>query len=152
MRLPRWLLGPLRRLAWRAMFARDPDFRLPEYLDRWHLVRSRWGCVYLHLIIGSDDDRALHDHRSWTISVVLDGGYLEILEHGRFRNVAAGDVVVRSATALHRLQLLRGPGALTVFITGPHRRVWGFQPHGGDWMPHTEYLAQRDRARPEAPR
>ncbi|WP_213308297.1 hypothetical protein [Paraburkholderia sacchari] len=41
-------------------------------------------CARAHTILRSDSDRHLHDHPSWSISIVLDGGYWEICEPTRF--------------------------------------------------------------------
>lgn len=51
------------------------------YLLRWYIIpRNRWLNVYVHKFLRSDDDRALHDHPWWFVSLVLRGGYLEISE------------------------------------------------------------------------
>lgn len=44
------------------------------YLRRWHLVRNRWGNVYIHQMI-ENDDRTVHDHPWWSLSLVLGGTY-----------------------------------------------------------------------------
>ena len=61
---------------------RDPDFVIgpkdAPYLQRWWLIpRNRWFNVYLHHILHSDDDRALHDHMYFNVSVLLRGRYVE---------------------------------------------------------------------------
>lgn len=122
------------------MVSRPPDFVLPGYLLRWHLVRTRWGCLYVHRIIGSDDDRALHDHRSWNVSLLLAGEYREHLQ-GYIVLRDAGDVVPRRATTPHRLELI-GQSALTMFLTGPHQRDWGFVTEAG-WVQHVAFLEAR---------
>lgn len=140
MTLPRWVHRLLLRAALRVAMAREADFELPGYLRRWHLVRTRWGCLYVHQIIGSDDDRALHDHRSWNVSVLLSGSYLEhLMDDARHR--MAGDVVARRATTPHRLELTGMP-TLTLFLTGPHQRHWGFVTEAG-WTRHVEFLEAR---------
>lgn len=140
MRLPAFIRRWLKRAAYRVVFSREPDFELPNYMMRWHLVRSRWGCLYVHLITGNDDDRALHDHRSWNISVLLAGAYLEHLAPPKWRRlVSAGDIVARRATTPHRLEVLDGMPVLTLFITGPHQREWGFWAPNG-WMQCDEFL------------
>ncbi|KWN80848.1 hypothetical protein WM24_23720 [Burkholderia ubonensis] len=44
----------------------------------------RWLCHHIairaHTILRSDRDRHLHDHPSWSLSIVLDGGYWEVFE------------------------------------------------------------------------
>lgn len=140
MRLPHWLRRVLLRAALRTIGARPPDFVLPGYLNRWHLVRTRWGCLYVHQIVGSDDDRALHDHRAWNVSILLDGAYLEHLQRD-VRVRIEGDLIARRATTPHRLQLL-DRHALTLFVTGPHQRDWGFMVDG-QWVRHVEFLEAR---------
>jgi len=66
----------------RAM--KTPYFHLPEYMNRYWLVKpSRWtfGCgIRVHQILRSDSDRHLHDHPWGFATVILRGGYLEVLE------------------------------------------------------------------------
>lgn len=44
----------------------------------------RWLCRHIairaHTILRSDSDRHLHDHPSWSLSIVLEGGYWEVFE------------------------------------------------------------------------
>lgn len=44
----------------------------------------RWLCrriaIRAHTILRSDSDRHLHDHPSWSLSIVLEGGYWEVCE------------------------------------------------------------------------
>lgn len=96
--------------------------------------------VYLHRVWRSDDDRALHDHPWFNISIVLRGGYYEHMPlypvpylqgyDRRERRVwrGPGSIVFRRASALHRLEIQKGaPHATwTLFVTGPRVREWGF--------------------------
>lgn len=51
------------------------------YLLRWFLIpRNRWFNIYLHKFCRDDDDRALHDHPWWFVSIMLQGSYVEHLE------------------------------------------------------------------------
>lgn len=107
------------------------------YLYRWFVIpRSEQGEVYLHVQIASDPDRPLHDHPWDNQSVILAGGYDEIIQPNppwsgtctRLRR--KGDVVQRKAEEAHRLVLPEGtPYTMSLFTTGPVRRAWGF------WMP-----------------
>lgn len=63
---------------------REPDFVIGEkgnpYLLRWWIIpRNRWFNVYLHKILRDYDDRALHDHPWWNVSIVLRGAYREVM-------------------------------------------------------------------------
>jgi hypothetical protein len=137
-----------RTIAWllRDKLATKPDFIIggaeQPYLLRWYLIpRNRWFNIYLHRIVRSDDDRALHDHPWWSVSLCLDGFMFEALPDNHGRAVYQGDIVCRSATALHRLILLAGQPCTTLFITGPRIREWGFQcPQGWrHWKIFTGY-------------
>lgn len=118
---------------------RPPDFIIGDaadpYLRRWWLIpRNRFFNVYLHEFLRSDDDRALHDHPWWNLSVLLRGNYIEVTPRRRqvpgaptvvYRFREAGGVKFRFAGARHRI-LLNNERCWTLFITGPRIRDWGF--------------------------
>lgn len=96
-----------------------------DYLWRWYLIpRNRFFNVYLHRFGRSDDDRALHDHPWYSVSLLLKG---EMIEHSfkRVRHIPRWLPIFRTAKFAHRLELVKGP-VWTVFITGPRVRSWGF--------------------------
>jgi len=109
-------------------FKRPPDFKIREnYLHRWWLIpRNRVCNIYLHHMMESDDNRALHDHPWHSLSIILKGKFLEITEDNKSSWRKRGQVVFRRATLAHRLELLPGEEAWTLFITGPKIREWGF--------------------------
>lgn len=153
MRIPDAAVRWLRTRLVRRALTRGPDFRIgtadSPYLDRWWLVpRNRWFNVYLHRLWRDDDDRALHDHPWDNATLVLAGGYREVVTGRAPRDRLAGDLVFRSATAQHRLLLTADPGATwTLFVTGPRRRAWGFQcPQG--WRPWQQFVDPNDAGRP----
>jgi hypothetical protein len=116
----------------RQAMQREPDFIIGDnYLRRWWIVPpNMWQNVYLHETLKSDDDRALHDHPWDNISFLIDGCYTEITPKGDFVR-KAGDVVQRKAEDSHRLVLPDGGRAVSIFITGPKYREWGFHcPNG----------------------
>lgn len=146
---------------------RAPDFivwhdetaRIP-YLQRWWLIpRNPIFNVYLHHITQSDDDRALHDHPWPNLTIVLRGGYLEIVpsdqsNHGhwdfagatRTLQRRAGNAVLRvSPRWRHRLVVPPNThGAWTLFITGPVIHRWGFYCKHG-FVHWREFTAKRDK-------
>jgi len=105
---------------------RQADLTIGEnYLERWYLIpRNALFNIYLHRFNGSDDDRALHDHPWYSVSMLLKG---EMIEHliSHKRHIPFLRPVFRSAKLAHRLELIKGP-ATTLFITGPRIREWGF--------------------------
>lgn len=140
--------------------ARAPDVRIgPDqsdpYLARWWIWRrNRLFNAYLHHFRHSDDDRALHDHPWWSVSLVLRGRLFEITGSTdpnssayRKRKIASGEVVLRSGRYAHRLELAAGETAWTLFLTGPRIREWGFHcPHG--WRPWREFCDPIEPGRP----
>jgi hypothetical protein len=141
--------------------SRDPLIR------RWYLFpKNRWFGVYLHHIMRSDEDCALHDHPKPNVSIVLKGSYREWMFYpdarrrgwrswhaGRLSESPQGDllaclvrrrfrIIFRPAALAHRIELIDGKPCWSLFITGPKVREWGFhcKPR---WIPHYEF-ADRD--------
>lgn len=108
---------------------RKPDLIIgpPDnpYLYRWHLLRVFGVQVALHKMMRDDDDRALHDHRAWNFSLILKGGYTEILAERRV-NRHPGDMVFRFATTPHRLKVNPFGPSWSLWIRGRPSREWGF--------------------------
>lgn len=137
-------LAEMQAWAEAVMASREHDYTIgADYLRRWHLIPRNKGCnLYLHDIRKSDDDRAMHDHPWDNTSFLLFGSYIEHTPEGRFVR-RAGDVVTRPATALHRLEVVPGERAITLFTTGPKLREWGFQcPHG--WVHWQDFTSPTD--------
>lgn len=129
--------------VWAAsIMARACDFPIgdPVYLERWWIIpRNEKQNVYLHRILRDDDDRALHDHPWANASYVIAGSYREITPEGTFIR-QPGDVVVRPAMALHRLELIDGDPCISLFTTGPKIREWGFDCPKG-WVHWKDFTA-----------
>ncbi len=132
--------------------SRQPDFRIGQdtpggfdcYMERWYILpRNPRTNVYLHRILRSDDDRALHDHPWHNTSLVLLGGYREHTPDGVFER-QPGDIVHRAPTDRHRLEI--DEPAVSLFLTGAKVRDWGFWCDGGDrFVPWQEFCDPADR-------
>lgn len=141
---------------------RSPDFvvggALHPYLKRWWLIpRNRFFNIYLHQFLRSDDDRALHDHPWFNLSILLRGYYIEVTPHGdKIRG--PGAVILRSPWSRHRIELLQAGSVArlqklfphirqecwTIFITGPRLRDWGFHcPQG--FVPWQKFTSPADK-------
>lgn len=106
-------------------------------MHRWHLLRKPGvRNLYLHKYLGSDDDRALHDHPWTSWSILLWGSLIEVTENGEKR-IWPLIPKFRSADFSHRL-ILRSNRALTLFYTGKKTREWGFHCPKG-WVHWTEF-------------
>ena len=125
---------------------RPPDLVIaPDgepYLYRWYVLPRRKvkANIYLHLQVGSDPERPLHDHPWDNTSVILAGGYMELLTDmpgklpARRYMRREGDVVYRKATTAHRLFLPSwNRYTMTLFTTGPVVRQWGYWTDEG-WV------------------
>lgn len=121
------------------------------YLLRWYVIpRNPVLNVYVHKFLRSDDDRALHDHPWWFVSLMLKGGYTEVTESARTprSGIIGGrflgwdrQIAFRSATFRHRVELWPIPQddrpllarrvrrelpCWTLIVTGRRVRTWGF--------------------------
>ncbi|MCG7592439.1 hypothetical protein [Mycobacterium sp. PSTR-4-N] len=116
------------------------------YLLRWYVIpRNPLLNVYVHKFCRSDDDRALHDHPWWFVSLMLRGQYDEVTNAGTNRR-RAGSIAYRPAEWRHRVQLLGHyvtpyrpsddptgwsdhwveQPCWTLIVTGRRVRTWGF--------------------------
>jgi hypothetical protein len=123
------------------------------YLVRYYLVRSKYFNIFIHQFLRSDRDD-LHDHPWDFFTYLVRGEYVErkwdpkagkIVETfrsnmpwrrfpiGRVREKPQNRLVVRRAEDQHQVVVLRDlkladkdKAALTICVTGPTRREWGF--------------------------
>ncbi len=141
MKLPRSVLFFLKRRA--AEISSRPPSKVigTEYLSRWHVLpKNPLFNIYLHHVQGNDPDSHLHDH-PWLFncSIVLRGEIDETLPK-RHRFLQEGSVTARMSRAPHRLDL-RSKDSLTLFLTGPKIRKWGFYTESG-WVASDDYLSR----------
>lgn len=112
-------------------------------IRRFHLIRDRdVGNVFLHRFFGSDEDRALHDHPWTSISLILQGRYLEHMPGGKSVIRSAGDILIRAGEDAHRIELVDDPvthPTWTLFSTAGKSREWGFHCRDG-WMPWQQHV------------
>jgi quercetin dioxygenase-like cupin family protein len=133
---------------WAAgVMARPRDYTIgDDYMHRWWVIpRNESANVYLHHILKSDDDRAMHDHPWPNTSLLLFGSYIEHTPEGTFVR-KAGDVIYRPAEALHRLEVIPGERAISLFMTGPKVREWGFACEHG-WVHWQDFTNEHDSSR-----
>jgi hypothetical protein len=160
-----WRLAD-RLILW-ANFGRPPDFIIggadDPYMMRWYLFgstpqpgyyqgrrpRSILGIrPYLHCIVRSDDDRALHDHPKASIGLCLRGYMTEhTIEAGgvhRRRLIRTGDIRLRSARMAHRLEITPGNRCWTLFVFFGARREWGFHCPERGWVHWKDFTSPGD--------
>lgn len=125
-RFPRRVIGPERGL------------RMAPLLIRYFLLRTKFLGVYLHHLLRSDEDRALHDHPWSFVSIILTTGYVEHTPKGA-RRYGPGSILIRPAEWQHRLELDRS--AWTLVIRFRRVREWGFHCLRG-WVPWQQFDRQ----------
>lgn len=135
------------------------------HFDRLYLFRCRWFGILLHRLRRPDHDRDMHDHPWSFLSIVLKGGYTEVVPgecdlqrmwiDGRLvgvKEITDGFRFVPDRVRMidffnfkratrsdpHRISYV-APGTLTLVFHGPKRRDWGFHTERG-WIPHRRYL------------
>lgn len=135
--LLRWYVTPWKTWSLRHPVRRDTSLDVGTYAPL---------NVYLHRIECSDDDRALHDRPWFSLSVILKGGYDEVVpvdradpagEAPRLRRIP-GDVTLRRPSSAHRLELIEGY-CVSLFLMGPKFRIWGFCCRWG-WRPGQDFV------------
>jgi len=137
------------RYALSTIYKREPDFvvggrQAPYMLRWWVLPRNRFFNVYVHMFLRDDDDRALHDH-PWASLSLLCRGTLTEVTHDSIKTILAGEWSFRSATLAHRLVVPpQKECPITLFITGPRVREWGFHCPKG-WKPWMEFCGIGDK-------
>lgn len=124
--------------------SRPPDLVIGSedspYLLRWHLLQTRWMSLYLHRIMRSDDDRALHDHPAWNLSLLLSGSYTEVMPRQQRQHQShdfactgirrvlrhRGSLILRPPRHRHRLEVTPNQPCTTLWLRGPKVHGWGF--------------------------
>lgn len=122
------------------------------YLRRWRIVQTPWFGIYLHKIATPDKDRDLHDHPWPFLSVVLRGGYDELLHEHPADDAMQGyrplgglvrrrwlSFGFRRSTDAHRIVRLHRTPTWTLVFVGRRRRDWGFYTERG-WVQWECYL------------
>jgi hypothetical protein len=98
--------------------------QLGPLLTRHYIVDTKPLGIYIHNL-RRDDQRDLHDHPWPFVSLILNGGYIEIRDNPQNDNMyLAGRVLFRRAVHRHRLVVL--PNTWTLVIKVWTCREWGF--------------------------
>lgn len=104
-----------------------PEFSI--YLSRWFLDLWLFS-IRVHCFHRSDDDRALHDHPSWFLTLILRGGYWDVThdDNGVEQRewVGPGSIRFRPLSHRHTVELPEGKRCWSLVLMGRHRHRWGF--------------------------
>jgi len=128
------------------------------YLERYYVLfntrQHKVFNIYLHKFLKGDPDD-VHDHPWPYATLILSGGYYEWIpqftEDGKLNCEVRkwrgpGHFRICSPSSYHRIELKEGVTAWTLFITGPHKREWGFLVKN-KWVHNDLYLQNRKQFR-----
>lgn len=104
------------------------------YLDRLRIIDTPWFGIFLHKFLRPDSDPFVHDH-PWTFfSIVLRGGYYEVVRDNMTRKLYTrhiGRFNLKRRDDAHYIIALDQVPTWTLVFHGKRRRTWGFNiPEG----------------------
>lgn len=123
----------MRWCVWRWTYV---DQRGQPYLTRLHLLQTPWFSIMIHRIHAADVAHDPHDHPVSFLSIIMQGGYVE-LRNGRYFCRDLFNYV--PAAAQHRIVYVR-PNTWTLCFAGPVVQQWGYWRDGAK-IPWREYDA-----------
>lgn len=123
--------------AYQFRWAEELQCKTGVYVRRWYIETPLFS-IRLHHWLHSDDNRALHDHPWWFITLILKGGYTDLSHNNE--HLSQGSIRFRKAEHQHSVKVGKG-GAWTVLLTGPKTRKWGFQV-GKKWKKSNKYFLE----------
>lgn len=150
-----------RRIIARAQ--RTPYMHLPGYMNRWWLfnpyqkadgeiigrrgLRAWLPSIRVHEILRADTAEHMHDHPWDARTIILDGGYFELVEEYDARTGAGLELRLQGETRAirygeyHHITRVLGRSCFTLFFTWKYVGTWGFKVDGHkvQWR---EYLAE----------
>jgi hypothetical protein len=106
--------------------------------------------VFIHKFLKSDPDD-VHDHPWPYATLILKGGYNEWVPTFDKDGKKIGEVChwrgpghfrISSANSYHRIEMVEGVAAWTMFMPGPQRREWGFLVKD-KWIQNEQYFELR---------
>lgn len=123
-------------------FTRNKPMRLIEingdaYLERYHVASLFGFKIWLHRFIRNDSDRHLHNHPWHALSVILTGGYREIVALKGYRNwdivdYKRGNFNLIKADKTHRILQVE-PNTWTLMLVSPRTgKGWSFVDDDGN--------------------
>lgn len=125
---------------------KNPYFHLEGYMERYWLIpfnEENSTNIRIHHILTSDTDRHLHDHPWPSTSIILKGGYWEVMPKDQNQDPALdatdrirvwrapGDVITREANHRHSIELPKGQTSWSMFLMGKYENKWGFYTDEG---------------------
>lgn len=106
------------------------------HFKRWRLIECPFFNIYIHRIYVRDKDKHLHDHPWSYFSFILKGEYIEETPEGLNTKYECS-FGIKKSTDFHKIHTVVRP-VTSLFITGPKKRVWGYDVDG-TWVDFKTY-------------
>jgi hypothetical protein len=92
-----------------------------------HFLSDKLPNIWMHKMLQSysPDDGIMHRHPWATATIIVKGGYNEVLETGERRELRAGSVSLRSSKTGHYIEEVI-PGGWSIFAHWVKRQEWKF--------------------------
>lgn len=108
-----------------------PYNHLPGYLHRWTLLKFKSLHFRIHHILSEDKTPFLHNHPFFYISIILSGGYCELIQkeqHLVLKKHRRFSFLFRKASDYHRIVSVQ-PNTKTLFLTWKSKSDWNLKSH-----------------------
>lgn len=118
-------------------------YHIGSYMKRF-IFGTPWGTIRLHHILRSDYDRALHDHPFSFWTILLTGGYIEVLPDGKHaeKHIKRKKWTMRWVDAEQPHRLVLDKPVWTLVLATHQTRDWGFYVGGNEpenWIYNRSY-------------
>lgn len=142
----------IRGLPQRDITGPDGSLYMRQYLLSNSRRKDSWR-LRIHHFVRGDEDRELHNHPWYGLSLILSGGYREEyrapnedtlqLDVVRTRDVKPWRFNFITPRTFHRVDLLERD-AWTLFLSSPSNETWGFwNRKTGEYEPFEEFFARK---------
>jgi hypothetical protein len=119
------------------------------HFKRWRLLKTPWFEIYIHGIYKKDMDLHLHSH-PWNIwTMVLSGGYVEVLwdeknKRNVFRYRRRFNMGYRNVCQFHKIgRLLKTPTYTLAIVGNRQPELWGYLVDG-KFVDHITYRERKN--------
>lgn len=112
------------------------------HFRRYQLLKTPFGCIYLHKIYKADEDAHLHNHPWNYCSIVLKGTMIEETR-GQHMIMRPMSFVFRRHDTYHKIKELLSPYVVTLFFTSKNNKEWGYDVDG-TFVRHDTYRKMKN--------
>lgn len=108
-----------------------PYNHLPGYLHRWTILKFKSLHFRIHYVLSEDKTPFLHNHPFFYLSIILSGGYSELLQKENrlvLKKYNRFSFLFRKDSDYHRIVFVQ-PNTKTLFLTWKSNFPWNLKSH-----------------------